>query len=439
MQVLHNPPRTNWPALCRRPVVEADSLSATVESIAEEVRRNGDAALKSFTARFDGVQLSELGVPDSEWSAAASQLDEPLRDAIALACDSIERFHAAQREAQLTVETVPGVTCWRRSIAIERVGLYIPGGSAPLFSTLLMLGIPAKLAGCRQIVVTTPPRSDGTVAPAILYAAQRIGIENIYKVGGAHAIAALAHGTESVPAVDKIFGPGNQYVTAAKMLAQRHGIAIDLPAGPSEVLVIADETCEPTFVAADLLSQAEHGPDSQVVLVSDSEKVVNRVIDAVTQAVATLPRRSIAETALQNSRAVVVSDLDEAIDFSNEYAPEHLILAVAEPDDLAERVINAGSVFLGHYTPESLGDYASGTNHTLPTNGFARSYSGVSLDSFVRKVTFQRALPDGLQRIGPAVVQMAEAESLEAHAMAVRVRLAQLNEKLSATEENRRA
>lgn len=427
--VLLYPEPAQWPALCARPNSGVQDLQETyrsVEEIVQQVQQDGDAALRRLTFRFDGVLPDDFRPTEAEWQAAG-MIDEDLRRAIETAAGNIRAFHAAQADKGISIETVPGVRCWRRSVPVERVGLYVPGGSAPLFSTLLMLGIPATLAGCRQIVVVTPPGPDGSVDPAILYAAQCVGIRTLYKVGGAQAIAALAYGTESIPAVDKIFGPGNRYVTAAKMLAQSRGIAVDLPAGPSEVLVIADESCTPAFVAADLLSQAEHGPDSQVVLVTTSPQICTAIAAALVEQLAGLPRKEIAGRAIADSKGIVVRNLEQAMEFSNAYAPEHLILAVENPQQLAEQVVNAGSVFLGHYTPESLGDYASGTNHTLPTNGFARSYSGVSLDSFVKKITFQQATPQGLQLLGPAVELMAEAEALRGHATAVAVRLAAIS------------
>lgn len=433
--VISQPPETDWPALCVRPESAAEGdVNAAVQDIMERVRSRGDAALRDYTEMLDGVRMDDLRPTQREWQMA-DELDAGLARAIDVAAVNIRTFHAAQKKPELSVETSIGVRCWRRSVPIRRVGLYVPGGTAPLFSTLLMLGIPAVVAGCPEIVVVTPPGPDGTVHPAILYAARTVGVQQVRKVGGAQAIAALAFGTESVPAVDKIFGPGNRYVTAAKMFAQSRGVAIDLPAGPSEVLVIADESCDPAFVAADLLAQAEHGPDSQVVLVTTDEGICIRVARELQLQLDRLPRKIIASEALSKSRMIVLSSLAEALAFSNLYAPEHLILAVDEPERLAAGVINAGSVFLGHYTPESLGDYASGTNHTLPTNGWARSYSGVSLDSFVREITFQEAGPEGLRSLGPVAERMAYAESLDAHAIAVSLRLAALNESVGADRE----
>ncbi len=424
MQIIRYPDPARWPELTRRPVFDWSALEAQVQPIVEAVAREGDAALRRFTRHFDGVELEHLAVPEAEFDAAEASLEPALKDAIRQAAANIERFHAAQAETVQVVETMPGVRCWRKALPIERVGLYVPGGSAPLFSTVLMLAVPARLAGCARVVLCTPPQRDGSVHPAILFAARLAGVAEVCRVGGAQAIAALALGTESVPRVDKIFGPGNQYVTAAKQLVQRQGVAIDLPAGPSEVLVVADDTAVPAFVAADLLSQAEHGPDSQVVLVALSEKLLEAALAELEAQLDALPRADIARQALAHSRAIVVRTPDEALAFANAYAPEHLILALAEAERWAEAVRHAGSVFLGHYTPESAGDYASGTNHTLPTNGHARAWSGVSLDSFVRKTTFQQITAAGLQRLGPVVETMAAAEALEAHRRAVSIRLA---------------
>ncbi|MCB0597562.1 MAG: histidinol dehydrogenase [Lewinellaceae bacterium] len=423
MKLYTHPDKANWPAILQRPVMEVERLDATVQAVLDEVQEKGDAALLAYTERFDGVKLAELQVSPAELAEAESLLSEPLKAAIQTARANIERFHSRQAEPVQEVETMPGVRCWRKSVAIEKVGLYIPGGTAPLFSTVLMLGVPAKLAGCREIVLCTPPQKDGKVHPAILYTAKLVGVTHIFKIGGAQAVAAMAYGTETVPAVYKIFGPGNQYVTAAKQLVSRRGIAIDMPAGPSEVLVCADERANPAFVAADLLSQAEHGEDSQVVLVSFSETFARWVQEAIAEQLASLPRRAIAAKALENSSAIVVRNRSEALELINAYAPEHLILSVEDAEGLGEEVINAGSIFLGNYTPESVGDYASGTNHTLPTNGYARMYSGVSLDSFVKKITFQRLSREGLQALGPAVEEMAAAEELMAHKNAVAIRL----------------
>jgi histidinol dehydrogenase len=423
MQQFDHPERAKWEALCQRPAMESEKMLSAVQSVMDNVRLRGDRALIDLTARFDGVQLESLLYPVPENSA----IDNELADAIKLAWGNIHRFHSAQAEISTPKETTPGVVCWRKSLPIERVGLYVPGGSAPLFSTLLMLGIPAIIAGCKQIVVCTPPTKSGGVDVTILYVANLLGLKHIYTVGGAQAIAAMTFGTETIPKVDKIFGPGNQYVTLAKQLAQQQGVAIDMPAGPSEVLVIADATCNPAFVAADLLSQAEHGADSQVILLSDNENVLAEVKAQLEVQLRALPRKATAVKALENSRSILLRDITEAMDFSNHYAPEHLILATDRADELAALVTQAGSVFIGHYSCESAGDYASGTNHTLPTNGYARAYSGVSLDSFVKKVTFQKLTADGLRNIGPAIERMAAAEQLDAHRNAVTIRLKTLN------------
>lgn len=423
MKVFRNPARSEWATISQRPSIDLSELQPKVQSVLDEVKSRGDDALLEFTAKFDKVNLSSLTLQVPE----VVELDEKLKLAIDLAWNNIYKFHSAQQSVPEKIETTQGVFCWRKSIAIEKVGLYIPGGSAPLFSTLLMLGIPAVIAGSKEIVVCTPPRKDGSVDSAILYVAQKLGLKKIYTVGGAQAVAAMASGTETIPKVDKIFGPGNQYVTMAKQLVQQQGAAIDMPAGPSEVLVIADESCEPAFVAADLLSQAEHGPDSQVILVVvKNEKVVTEILYEVDEQLDKLSRKDIAKLALENSSVVVVDSADEAMAFSNHYAPEHLILATQNADELAEKVINAGSVFIGNYSCESAGDYASGTNHTLPTNGYARSYSGVSLDSFMKKVTFQKLSAEGIQNIGPAIETMAAAEQLDAHRNAVSIRLKKL-------------
>lgn len=426
MQSYIFPNRAAWPKILARPALDNSQLEATVSQVLQDIRENGDQALKAYTQKFDGVELDQLQLTPAEIEAAEASLSPELKEAIQIAQQNIERFHAQQQLKVEVVETMPGVQCWRKSVGIEKVGLYIPGGTAPLFSTVLMLGIPAKLAGCREIVLCSPPRTKNTVHPAVIYAANLVGVTKIFKVGGVQAIGAMAYGTESVPQVYKIFGPGNQYVTAAKQLVNKEGLPIDMPAGPSEVLVCADERANPAFVAADLLSQAEHGTDSQVVLVTFSEDTLSKVQAAVAEQLAQLPRKEIAKGALDNSAGVVLKDQHEAIDFINAYAPEHLILAMEQAEEVGEAVINAGSVFLGNYTPESVGDYASGTNHTLPTNGFARSYSGVSLDSFVKKITFQKLSKAGLQRLGPAVEKMAEAEELIAHKNAVSIRLQSL-------------
>ncbi len=422
MRIEINPNRTKWSELTKRPQLELEYLESTVNNILIRVKNSGDAALRELTKQYDRTELTELIVSESEIQKGISLLSDSLKSAIAIAANNIEKFHAAQRIETLKVETMPGVTCWRKQVAIQRVGIYIPGGSAPLFSTVLMLGIPAKLAGCKDVVLCTPPAENGDINPAILYAASLAGIKKIAKVGGAQAIAAMAFGTESIPAVDKIFGPGNQYVTKAKQLVNQQGVAIDMPAGPSEVLVIADESANPTFIAADLLSQAEHGADSQVVLVANTEVILKTVIEEVNRQVENLPRKQVAKEALKNSLAVVFTKSDLLIDFVNDYAPEHLIINTKDCNTLVEKIVNAGSIFLGPYSPESVGDYASGTNHTLPTNGYARAYSGVSLDSFLKSITIQQVTKEGLEQLGPVVIEMAEAEQLKGHAEAVRVR-----------------
>ncbi|GAA4007970.1 histidinol dehydrogenase [Hymenobacter fastidiosus] len=433
MQIFQYPSQPEWAALqLRAAAQQAQDVEQRVQQIFTDVRQRGDAALVEYGQQLDGADLrGGLRVTPAELEAAGAQVPPELQTAIRQAHANIRRFHEAQRPTEERVETMPGVQCWRRAVPVQRVGLYIPGGTAPLFSTLLMLGVPARLAGCPEVVLCTPPRSDGSVNPIILFTAQLLNITTIIKAGGAQAVAALSGGTESVPAVDKIFGPGNRYVTAAKQLATRYGVAIDMPAGPSEVLVIADESANPVFVAADLLSQAEHGPDSQVILLSDSLAILEATQAEVQRQLATLPRAAVAAQALAESRAILLRTPEEMLFFSNQYAPEHLILAVKNPEQLAEGVTSAGSVFLGHLTPEAVGDYASGTNHTLPTNGYARNYSGVSLDSFLKKITFQRITAEGLHNIGPVVETMAEAEGLSAHARAVTLRLESLAGQLS--------
>lgn len=423
MNIVSNPQRSDWGALLKRPAFDSRSLESVVLPVLKAVKESGDKALLEFTARFDKVALTDMQATPGEIKEAESLLSDDLKAAIVQAKQNIHLFHSRQLQLPEKVETMPGVTCWRKSVGIEKVGLYIPGGSAPLFSTVLMLGIPANIAGCKEIILTTPPGKEGRIHPAILFAAQQAGITRIFKAGGAQAIAAMAYGTESIPAVSKIFGPGNQYVTCAKQLVQRDGVAIDMPAGPSEVCVLADETANPDYIAADLLSQAEHGPDSQVLLVTTSAKLASEVIKAVDTQTLTLPRRQMVEGALQHSKTIVVKDIPEAIAIVNAYAPEHLIISCANDEAIAELVVNAGSVFLGNYSPESAGDYASGTNHTLPTNGYARAYSGVSVDSFVKKITYQKLTRDGLSEIAPVIIRMAEAEGLDAHANAVRVRM----------------
>jgi histidinol dehydrogenase len=427
MKTYKNPNELEWEKLTQRPTIDRELLTETVSNIFTNVRRDGDKALFNFAKKFDGVELSALAVTKQEIALAVLSVPAKLKAAIQIAYTNIYAFHEAQREEERITETTSGVKCWRKSVAIEKVGLYIPGGSAPLFSTILMLGIPAKIAGCKEVVMCTPPDAKGAVNAAILYTASLVGITSIFKVGGAQAIAAMSYGTETIPSVHKIFGPGNQYVTKAKEIAQQNGVAIDMPAGPSEVLVIADDSCNPRFVAADLLSQAEHGADSQVVLLSDSESVIESCLAEVEKQVELLPRIDAAMKALENSKAIVLDDLDACISFSNLYAPEHLIIASETARNYLDGIVNAGSVFIGNYSCESAGDYASGTNHTLPTNGFAKSFSGVSLDSFVKKITFQELNKEGIKGIGEAIEIMAEAEGLMAHKNAVTLRLKELN------------
>jgi histidinol dehydrogenase len=423
MQQYKYPDKKNWPAIVLRPATDNAALTKTVRTILQKVKEKGDKAVRKFTRGFDGVKLKNIFAGEKEITAAAILLEDGLKAAIIQAKMNIETFHRAQKEEVKKIATMPGVLCWRQSVAIEKIGLYIPGGSAPLFSTVLMLAVPAQLAGCKEIILCTPPSKDGTIHPAILFAAQLCGITRIVKAGGVQAIAALAYGTESIPKVFKIFGPGNQYVTAAKQHVQQQGTAIDMPAGPSELLVIADETAIPEFVAADLLSQAEHGPDSQVLLITTNETMGQQVVNAIQDQIKVLSRKETAEKALQNSKLVIVKDIDEAMELSNVYAPEHLIVCCRNAEELAQKVTAAGSVFIGHYSPESAGDYASGTNHTLPTNGYAAMYSGVSLDSFIKKITYQQLTKEGLATIGETVMTMAAAEGLEAHKNAVAIRL----------------
>lgn len=427
MEIFINPDKATWAEIIKRPVLDYSQLETKVTSILDDVKLNGDAAIRKYTTQFDGAVLNDFVVSGNEIAAAVSNVDADLKAAIDIAKNNITAFHASQKEAVKKIETIGGVVCWQKSVAIEKVGLYIPGGTAPLFSTLLMLGIPAVLAGCKEIVVCTPPGKNGEINPVILYVAQLIGLKNIYKIGGVQAIAAMAYGSTTIPKVNKIFGPGNQYVTAAKQLVNATGVSIDMPAGPSELAVYADETCNPSFVAADLLSQAEHGADSQVLLVASSLSIVEMVQDEIEKQLFILPRKGIAAQALQHSLVVVMENVSAAFDLLNEYAPEHLIIASQNAKDLAENIINAGSVFLGNYSPESAGDYASGTNHTLPTNGYAKAYSGVSLDSFVKKITFQQITKEGIKNIGKAVETMAAAEGLDAHKNAVSIRLNEIN------------
>jgi histidinol dehydrogenase len=427
MKTYKDPSKKEWSNLTNRPAIQQEQLSEVVQTIMQDVKLNGDKAIIKYASMFDGVTLDKLIVSKKEFNDAIQLVPSELKNAIEIAKNNIEVFHNSQIAIEKVIETSPGINCWRKSVAIEKVGLYIPGGSAPLFSTILMLGIPAKIAGCKEIVLCTPTNKEGEINPAILYTANLVGIKTIYKIGGAQAIAGLTFGTESVLKVDKIFGPGNQYVTKAKELAQQIGVAIDMPAGPSEVLVIADASSNPEFVAADLLSQAEHGADSQVILVSDNEVIINESLIEIEKQLADLPRKEIAKKALENSKAILFNSIDACVAFSNEYAPEHLIFATNNAEHYLDKIVNAGSVFIGNYSCESAGDYASGTNHTLPTNGYAKNYSGVSLDSFVKKITFQKLSREGIKGIGNAIELMAEAEGLFAHKNAVTLRLKEIN------------
>lgn len=426
MKVYRYPVRETWGELLRRPTLDVEALRDTVGAVLQRVRTEGDSAVLEYEEMFDKVKLTSLVVTHEEMEEAARRIDSTLKAAIELAHANIEKFHTTQRFEGKHVETLPGVTCWQKAVAIEKVGLYIPGGTAPLFSTVLMLATPARIAGCGEIVLCTPPARDGSVHPAILYAAKVAGVSRIYKIGGVQAIGAMAYGTQSVPKVYKIFGPGNQYVTAAKQQVSLRDVAIDMPAGPSEVEVLADATANPAFVAADLLSQAEHGVDSQAILITTDEALIQKVEQEVEAQLEALPRKEIAARSLENSKLILVHDMDEAMEMTNEYAPEHLIIETEDYMAQAARVVNAGSVFLGSLSPESAGDYASGTNHTLPTNGYAKAYSGVSLDSFIRKITFQEITSQGIAAIGPAIETMAASEQLDAHKNAVTVRLKSL-------------
>lgn len=423
MKVIKYPQKNDWDKILARPTFDTSSLNATVSSILAEVKSGGDKAVISYEEKFDKVQLSSLAVSSKEIEDSEKYLSKELKSAIKTAKSNIEKFHSAQKIETKKIETTKGVICWQKAVAIQKVGLYIPGGTAPLFSTVLMLAIPATIAGCKEIVLCTPPDKDGNVNAAILYAAKVAGVSRIFKIGGVQAIGAMAYGTESVPKVYKIFGPGNQYVMAAKQLVSLKDVAIDMPAGPSEVQVIADETSNPAFIASDLLSQAEHGIDSQVILTTTNEDIIESVISEIKKQLAELPRKEIAEKALQHSIAILVNNDDELIELTNEYAPEHLIIETKNYNDLADRIVNAGSVFLGHYTPESAGDYASGTNHTLPTNGHAKAYSGVNLDSFIKKITFQEISREGIENLGATIEIMAENELLFAHKNAITLRL----------------
>ncbi|MCW5519493.1 histidinol dehydrogenase [Aureitalea sp. L0-47] len=427
MKLYKYPNPSTWTELLSRPTQTFDEIENTVQEVFSEVKNKGDKALRKYTDLFDGVSLKELKVAQSEIDAAEKLLSDELKEAIKLAKSNIQRFHEAQQTDRIAIDTMDGVSCWQEKRAIQKVGLYIPGGTAPLFSTILMLALPAKIAGCEEISICTPPDAQGNVAPVILYTAKLCGVSNIFKVGGIQAVAAMTFGTETVPSTYKIFGPGNQFVTVAKQMATKYGVAIDMPAGPSELLVYADETANASFVASDLLSQAEHGPDSQVILVTTSETLATAVSEEIKTQIEALPRADIAKRSMANSRQILVSDTNEAIALINEYGPEHFIVVASDEDEFTNRIQNAGSVFLGAYTPESAGDYASGTNHTLPTNGYAKQYSGLNLDSFMKSITFQKVSKEGLKNIGPAVELMAAAEGLEAHKNAVTLRLNEID------------
>jgi histidinol dehydrogenase len=428
MDIYINPSKDQWPSILARPEADFSALRENVNTILETVRKEGDRALKDYTLAFDKAELQEFQVPVDEIRDSGQQISESLKEGIAIAKSNIERFHQSQKPEDLVISTMPGVECRLKHKPIEKVGLYIPGGTAPLLSTVLMLGIPARIAGCPEIILCTPPNAEGRVHPAILYCAGILGIEKIFRVGGAQAIAAMAFGTDSIPKMDKIFGPGNQYVTVAKQLVSLENVAIDMPAGPSEVAVIADNSADPAFIAADLLSQAEHGTDSQVILVATREKIISKVRAELDRQLATLPRKEIAEAALGNSRFIVMEDKESILDMINSYAPEHLIIQCRDYEEMGNRIRNAGSVFLGPYTPESAGDYASGTNHTLPTGGYARAYSGIGLESFMKRISYQEISEDGLTNLGPAIQVMAEEEGLMAHSIAVEIRLKKLTE-----------
>lgn len=423
MEIIKYPKREEWPQLLQRPEIDMAGLEQTVSRILQDIQQRGDEAVLEYTRKFDHINLDSSRVTEKEWNTAESYVKAGLKKAIEQAAKHIEMFHRSQQQTSHVVETSPGVQCWQKSVPIEKVGLYVPGGTAPLFSSVLMLGIPAKIAGCQKVVLCTPPREDGTVHPAVLYASKLTGVTDVFKIGGVQAIGAMTYGTATIPAVHKIFGPGNQYVTAAKQVVSRNKVAIDMPAGPSEVAVMADETSNPAFVAADLLSQAEHGNDSQVLLVTTHEDVIKAVSNEISRQLEDLPRKEMAREALKFSKSVLLANEADMIDMINEYAPEHLIIALRDSDEVADKIINAGSVFLGHYSPESVGDYTSGTNHTLPTNGFARAHNGVNLDSFVKKITFQKVTEKGLHEIGHYTRDIANAEGMNAHARAVTVRM----------------
>lgn len=438
MQIFKYPAREKWAEIVERPVFDSTALFGTVQQVLDDVRKNGDKAVKNYTLQFDKVEIDTIEVSQEEIAEAEKLVSTQLKQAIEMARRNIWKFHSEQQHDLPEVTTSPGVTCWQKAVAIEKVGLYIPGGTAPLFSTVLMLGIPAQIAECKQIVLCTPPNKEGKVHPAVLYAAKVAGVHRIFKIGGTQAIAAMAYGTESVPKVYKIFGPGNQYVTAAKQLVSLKDVAIDMPAGPSEVEVLADETANPAYVASDMLSQAEHGTDSQSILVTTSETLVEKVMMEIENQLELLPRKELARKSLNNSKIILLKTLEEAVELTNEYAPEHLIIATHYYMGVAANIVNAGSVFLGNYTPESAGDYASGTNHTLPTNGYAKAYSGVNLDSFVRKITFQHISKEGLTNLSNAIILMADNEDLVAHSNAVKVRLSSEDDNEFLRENNAR-
>ncbi|MEO5603925.1 MAG: histidinol dehydrogenase [Cyclobacteriaceae bacterium] len=426
MNVYNNPAKETWKQLTQRPQLELGFLESSVRNILNRVKKSGDQAIRELTLQFDKVEVGDLRVTREEMEEAENKLSKDLKEAIRKAADNITTFHSAQRRDVEVIETMPGVKCWRKAVAISKVGIYIPGGSAPLFSTVLMLGIPAKLAGCKEIILCTPPDKNGKINDAILFTASLVGITKIFKVGGAQAIGALTYGTETIPNVYKIFGPGNQYVTKAKQLITEEGVAIDMPAGPSEVLILADDSCNPAFVAADLLSQAEHGEDSQVMLVLMDESRLKVIEEEIDRQLKELPRKSIAERSLTNSRVIIFPGTETAIEFINDYAPEHFIINTKNAEAIAEKITNAGSVFIGNFSPEAIGDYASGTNHTLPTNGYAKAYAGVSLESFLKYITFQQLSEVGIKSLGPFVEKMAEAEALTGHKRAVSIRLESL-------------
>jgi len=427
MKVYRNPGKEMWKELTQRPQLELGFLESSVRNILNRVKKSGDQAIRELTLQFDKVSVQELEVTKEEMNKARKEVPPDLKTAIETAAKNITTFHSAQKRDSMVIETMPGIKCWRKAVPITKVGIYIPGGTAPLFSTVLMLGIPASLAGCSEIILCTPPSKDGKINAAILFAAEIVGIKRIFKVGGAQAIAAMTYGTETIPNVYKIFGPGNQYVTKAKQIITEEGVAIDMPAGPSEVLILADETCDPSFVAADLLSQAEHGEDSQVMLVLLDESKLDAIKKEIDTQLGELPRKSIAEKSLSHSRVVLFEEEATAIDFTNEYAPEHLIINTSNAEAIAENIVNAGSVFIGNFSPEAVGDYASGTNHTLPTNGYAKAYAGVSLESFLKYITYQQLSESGIRNVGPFVEKLAEAEELKAHQRAVSIRLKSLS------------